>query len=38
MKNFKTFYEAKIASCLKEMIPPPPDTPTTNMFGGKFIK
>ena len=20
------------------MIPPPPDTPTTNMFGGKFVK
>ena len=29
MKNCKTFYEAQTASCLKEIIQPPPDSQPT---------
>ena len=38
MKNCKTFYEAQTASCLKEIIQPPPDSqPIPNQTKSYYV-
>ena len=38
MKNFKTFYEAQIASRLKEIIqPPPPPPPPPHQIKASYV-